>query len=269
MRERFAQEYEDLEQWHWWFRGRQRILEAVLKREFRRLPAPPHRSGPRRLATLGCGPASGLEWLVAAVGEEGIVIGIDSDPTGALRRLSSGARSCPRGVAFVYGQAEEAPLLPASCDAVLALDVLEHIDDDASALAEAARLVRPGGLVLVTVPALASLWGNQDVVSEHKRRYTGRSLAKTFDRARLSLAWQTYFNTALFPVIAGARWTRRLLALSDDERSDFEQGRPGRLNDFLTRVFAAERHLVGRARLPIGVSLLAVGRLPEPPSTNG
>jgi SAM-dependent methyltransferase len=139
--------------------------------------------------------------------------------------------------------------------------VIEHVDDDAAALAEAARLVRPGGFVLATVPALPSLWGGQDDVSHHKRRYTARSLADAFERAGLPLAWSSYFNTALFPAIAAVRWSRRLVGRGAQEAvSDFESARPGALNELLERIFAAERHAVGRVRLPAGVSLIAVAR---------
>lgn len=260
MEEQFAGKYEDFERWHWWFRGRQQILESILRRELAHQRA----AGviPRRLVTVGCGPASGLGWLAASLGGSGLVIGVDADPSGALRTRRERAEAVPSGVAFAYGRAEATPLRSASCDAVLALDVLEHMDDDAAALAEAARVVRPGGLVLVTVPAFPSLWGNQDVVSHHKRRYTAVTLARTFERAGLQLSWQSYFNTALFPVVAAMRWTRRILGPTDGPLSDFDRGRPGTLNDGLTRLFAAERHILSRVRLPFGVSLAAVARLP-------
>ena len=131
---------------------------------------------------------------------------------------------CPLLVAFAIGSAERAPLRSASCDGALALDVIEHLDDDAAALSETARVVRPGGFLLVTVPALPSLWGNQDVVSHHRRRYTSRSLAAAFRRAGLDLTWQSYFNTVLFPAIASVRWTRRALGRVAGDDSDFESG---------------------------------------------
>jgi SAM-dependent methyltransferase len=257
--EQFAAKYQELERWHWWFQGRQRILESVLRSELGRMRAPA--GAALRLATIGCGPPEGIGWLASALGAKGVVIGLDADPSGALRAMRSVAASpLPSGVAFVFASAERTPLRSASCDAVLALDVIEHLDDDAAALVEAARLVRPGGFLMVTVPALPSLWGNQDVVNHHKRRYTSRSLDQAFRKARLDVSWQSYFNTALFPAVAGVRWTRRLLGRTDSADSDFESGSPGVLNDLLTTLFAAERHLVGRVRLPIGVSLIAVAR---------
>jgi SAM-dependent methyltransferase len=260
--EQFAGRYEDFERWHWWFRGRQRILESVLERELARERA----AGivPRLLLTVGCGPAPGIAWLAALLGDAGRVIGLDADPSGALRARREPSQALPSGVAFAYGRAEATPLRSGSCDAALALDVLEHMEDDAPALAEAARVVRPGGFVLVTVPAFPSLWGSQDVVSHHKRRYTAATLARTFERAGVLLSWHSYFNTALFPPVAAVRWGRRLLgAGAGAARSDFDAGRPGLVNEALVRLFAAERHLLGRVRLPFGVSLAAVARLPR------
>lgn len=258
MEEQFADRYEDFERWHWWFQGRRRILASILEREFAR-----QRAGgrvPRRVVSIGCGPAAGLDWLVPLLGGDGLVIGIDADPSGALRSCHERVQALPSGVAFAYGHAEAAPVRSASCDAVLALDLIEHLEDDAAGLAEAVRLVQPEGFLLVTVPAFESLWGNQDVVSHHKRRYTASSLARTFERAGVSLSWLTYFNTVLFPAIAAVRWSRRLLGHGAGPVSDFDQGRPGRLNDLLARLFAAERHVLGGVRLPFGVSLLAVAR---------
>lgn len=98
---------------------------------------------------------------------------------------------------------EAVPLATGSFDAVLALDVLEHLDDDTADLREAARLVKPGGLLLVTVPAFPSLWGGQDVVSHHRRRYTRPAPRQLFYRAGLPVPRATHFNTLLFP--AGRR----------------------------------------------------------------
>lgn len=241
MKEQFAAEYEQLEQWHWWFRGRQRILEAVLKR---------HLSGRKAasLVSLGCGPAEGLAWLKGLVGARGRVLGVDLEPLHA-RRLP--------GIDYLLGNLEQLPLASASFDVVLALDVLEHLDDDAAGLREAARLVKSDGLLLITVPALPSLWGGQDVVSHHRRRYTKKTLLEVFARAGLAVPAATYFNTFLFPPVAGVRWTRRALGLAERPRSDFDDMRPGLVNDMLTSIFAAEQHIVSRLSLPIGVSLLA------------
>lgn len=246
MQSQFAEQYGNLEQWHWWFRGRQRILERVLRREL-------ERQLPLRAVSIGCGPAEGLAWLCRFTESCGWVVGVDSDPHHA-RRVGS-------RVEYVVGNAKQLPFAPASCDLVLMLDVLEHLDDDASALSEAARLLAPGGLLLVTVPALPSLWGGQDVVSNHYRRYTKRSLTQAFRDADVAVPYVSYFNVLLFPPIAVVRWVRRAAGLGSRARTDFDDSRPGFINEVLASVFALERHWIGRIPMPAGVSLLATARV--------
>jgi len=249
----FAERYADLERWHWWFRGRQQILADVLGR---RLDG----RAPLAIATLGAGPPEGLAWLVALAGAGGRVVAIDTERVHA--------RCLDAGPHYVVGDLGLLPLAPTVFDAVLALDVLEHLDDDAAALHQAARALRPGGLLLVTVPALPSLWGTQDIVSHHRRRYTRRTLGALFARAGLPPPAITYFNTLLFPPLAAVRWLARARGVRARPASDFAKNRPGLANEVLARVFALERHLLRHMSLPVGVSLLAtldVGAVQCPP----
>jgi SAM-dependent methyltransferase len=245
MKREFAEQYGNLEQWHWWFRGRQRILDRVLRRELNGVTSP-------WLASVGCGPAEGLAWLCPMVEPDGQVVGLDLD--------ASHARNLGPRLKYVVGRLEAVPLASRSFDAVLALDVLEHLDDDAAGLHEAARLVKPAGLLLVTVPAFPSLWGGQDEVSHHRRRYTKQSLNQAFARARLPSPEVTYFNALLLAPIAMIRWMHRIQGRVHQSRSDFDGSRPGLANEILAGLFAAERHLVGRVPIPAGVSLLATAR---------
>ena len=238
----FAKKYGDYVLWHWWFRGRERILASVLGRE---LPL----GADRRILSIGSGPPEGLAWLLALAGKDGTVIAADRDPTGSLR--SAGGVSAP----LVIAGADAPPFAPRQFDVVLALDVIEHLDDDAGALAASAALVAPGGLFVVTVPAGPSLWGRQDVVSGHRRRYTKRSLRDAFSRAALAAPRVSYFNSFLYPPIALSRWTRRSTA-----GSDFDGSHPGLVNSALGALFRLERHFVGRVPFPFGVSLMALLR---------
>jgi SAM-dependent methyltransferase len=244
---RFAGQFRSLEQWHWWFRGRQRILTRVLREAI-------GTRGSLRIASLGSGPPEGLAWLLALAGPGSRVVALDVE-------LMHARRIRPN-LDYVVGDLERTPLASASLDVVLAFDVLEHLDDDVGGLCEAARLLRPGGLLIVTVPAVPSLWGAQDVVSHHRRRYTKRLLYRAFARAHLPRPAVTYFNTLLFPSVAAVRMARHVLK-RDQARSDFELNRPGRLNDLLAGVFAFERHLVYRVPLPVGSSLLATVHVSE------
>lgn len=247
MEKKFAEQYGELEQWHWWFRGRRKVLETILQHELTDAKR-------RSILSVGCGPAEGLKWLIPFAGEEGKVVGFDVEPAHA-RRL-------PPQVEFTVGTLEDVPFADASFDLVLALDVLEHLDDDRAGLKEAVRLVKPGGLLLITVPALPSLWGGQDVVSEHRRRYTKRTLTRLFDDVGLVDYQVNYFNTLLFPPTALVRWSRRALGLKDRARSDFEGSRPGLINEVLAQVFSAESRLINYTSMPIGVSLVAKYKSP-------
>lgn len=242
MERQYAKQYANFEEWHWWFHGRRRILESVLRREL----------GSGRsisIASVGCGPAEGLQWLKQFIGPSGKIVGIDVEPLHA-RRIAP-------HIEYVVGKLEATPVASASFDAVLALDVIEHLDDDDAGLREAALMVKPGGLLLVTVPALPSLWGGMDIISHHRRRYTKATLLRTFERAGLSAPRVNYFNMFLFPPIAGVRWARRALGKAAREHNDFDYTRPGLMNEILASVFAAERHIVPRMTLPIGASLIA------------
>jgi SAM-dependent methyltransferase len=245
VKRQFAKQYSSFEQWHWWFRGRQRILEVVLHREL-------YTRTSLVVASLGCGPSGGLTWLAPFVGLKGRLVGLDVDPLHA--------RSLKSPLEYVVGKVEAVPFALGRFDLVLALDVLEHLEDDAAGLSEAAQLLKPSGLLLVTVPALPSLWGGQDVVSHHHRRYTKRTLYGAFDRAQLPRPSVTYFNTLLFPPVATVRWIRRAAGFADRARSDFTDNQPGFTNEILAMTFGMERYWVGRIPMPVGVSLLAIMR---------
>jgi SAM-dependent methyltransferase len=172
---------------------------------------------------------------------------------------------------FAYGKAEAIPFADGSFDLTTAFDVLEHLDDEVIALREMARVTRPSGLIAVTVPAYGWLWGRQDEVSHHRRRYTAASLKAAITAAGLIPERLTPFNCFLFPGIAavrvGRRIGRRLTSQSGthtqaSKLSDFSMTQPGRLNDLLAAIFSAEARLLGKFDLPVGVSLLALARRP-------
>jgi SAM-dependent methyltransferase len=202
---------------------------------------------------VGCGTGT----MLAHLARYGRVQGIDADPEAirfCRRRGVRDVRHVPPG---------PLPFPDESFGLVTALDVVEHIADDAGAVREIARVLDPGGLALLTVPAFPALWGRQDEIAHHLRRYRTRGLRALVEGADLQLLKLSYFNTLLFAPIAGLRLARRLAgppAQGGELRSDFELNRPGRLNDLLARTFAAEARLVARRRLPVGVSLLALAR---------
>jgi SAM-dependent methyltransferase len=223
---------------HWWFRARLAILIACLRHALPRRPL--------RLLELGCGTGD----VLAALAEFGEAVGMEPQPD-----LAAVARR--RGLDVRGGRLPSDLVVPEGwADVVLLLDVIEHLDDDAAGLATARRALGSGGILVVAVPAYAWLWSGHDVALGHRRRYTAASLERLAARAGFRVEHLTYFNTLLFPVLAARRLWK---GLRGDTSHDLAEP-PRRLNAWLERVFALERHVVPRAVLPFGVSLLMIAR---------
>lgn len=200
---------------------------------------------------FGCGAGDMLP-VLERFGEVRAVDG-DAEAVEVCReRGHDGVMHVPPGTAL--------PFDDQSFDLVTSLDVIEHAADDVGALRELHRVLRPGGHLFVTVPAFQSLWGDQDEISRHYRRYRSTDLSCALEQAGFTVRRTTYFNTFLFPPIAAVRLARRVVRPPSAERTDFDVGGRGRLGRVLARVFAAEAPLIARGRLPFGVSLLAVAR---------
>jgi len=139
-------------------------------------------------------------------------------------------------------------------DLIAALDVIEHIDDDTAAIASIARRLKPGGKLLVTVPAHRWMWSAHDAVNHHKRRYSKRMLQSLIRSSPLKLDAIGYFNSLLFPIAVAERLYSKVRGKNDADLAL----PPKPLNSILESVFSAERYFVGRLPLPPGLSLFAV-----------
>lgn len=231
-----------LEQTHWWFTARREILAG----EIGRLPLPPN----PRILEVGCGPGGNLEML----GRFGQVQAIEPD---AESRAYAAERS---GVTVQGGLLPDGlPDLGGPLDLIAAFDVIEHVDDDAGAVAALADRLKPGGLMITTVPAHAWLWSQHDVQHHHKRRYAMGAYRALFTRAGLTVRRTTYVNSVLFPPIAAVRLAGRLLGR---QGGDDEALPPPPLNALLRTVFAAEATLLKAVDLPFGVSILLTAQKP-------
>lgn len=243
MERQVYEEMRELEGSHWWFTARRAILAAELGRL----------GLPRDAAILeaGCGTGGNLEML----GRFGAVVAVEPD---AEARAYAHERS---GVAVHAGRLPgPLPELGGPFDLVAAFDVVEHVDDDAATVSALGRLARPGGHVVITVPAYQWMWSGHDVRHHHKRRYTAPACRALLQRASLRVRRVTYFNTLLFPPIAAVRLAQHLpgVAGGDDER---QPAAP--VNRLLHDVFAAERGLLRWTDLPFGVSILAIAERPK------
>jgi SAM-dependent methyltransferase len=228
----------ELDSRHWWYRARRTILATLIERKLALPPEP-------RILEIGCGTGHNLEMLARF----GRADGIEIDP--AARALAAERLGRPIG---------DAPL-PAltgvedgAYDLVAILDVLEHVEEDREALESIARKLRPGGRILITVPAHPWMWSAHDEVNHHKRRYTRATLRKVVTEAGLRLDMMSWFNSLLFPLAAAARVAGRIIGKEDSD----DAMPPKPVNGLFEAVFGLERHLVGRLPLPPGVSLVAI-----------
>jgi SAM-dependent methyltransferase len=231
-----------VQQAHWWFVGRRRLLTRLLR------SLEPQRHW--RVLEVGVGTGANLP-VLASLGVKQVVA---SD--WSMEALDHTAVA---GVTRARADATRLPFALAAFDLVLAADVIEHLDDDRTALREFARVLRPGGHLVLTVPAFPSLWGPQDIVAHHRRRYRRSPLLTLMREAGITISGAFYFNYLLF----GGIWAMRkvLMRLGVTVHSENEINTP-LMNRILTRVFAVDIDSAPRIKPPFGVSLCVLGRKP-------
>ncbi len=223
---------------HWWFAARREILSTVITR----LVDLPEKT---RILEAGCGTGGNLGML----GRFGQVRAFELDEDA---RRSAEEKS---GLAVAEGSLPDAvPFDSEMFDLIGLFDVLEHVEDDEGALAALAGRLAPDGRIVMTVPAFPWLWSRHDERHHHFRRYTKAHLAQVAERAGLHMEQGFYFNTALFPVAVAGRAMKAFLRL--DKADDTLPAAP--VNAALRTIFGAERHLVGRLAMPVGLSLCGV-----------
>jgi len=229
----FYKNYFEFEKYHWWFRVRRNIILALLEK-YKILKT-------AKIFDFGCG--------------SGYTVGY-------LQKLGYYAEAIEFGRSRGVGNLEVAQnnqieALEGGFDLIMALDVVEHIEDDLGVISNLERALKPGGSLIITVPAHMWLWGVQDDVAHHFRRYTMKSVVHLFDKfPSLAMVKKSYFNTFLFPMIAVARLASRWFGLGGRE-SDFEINN-GLLNNIFFSVFNLESKFLKYFNFPFGVSILLV-----------
>ena len=237
MEERIYGLVREVEESHWWFRGRRAVIEAMLSHA--------GALGPPRILDVGCGTGRNLELY----GRLGAAEGVDPAPQAVDFCRARGLE----GVRV--GDAQELPFEDGRFGLLAATDALEHVPDDSRALTEMHRVAAPGAALLITVPAYAWLWSAQDERLGHHRRYSLPDLIARTSAAGWTQVFGTYFNLILLPPIALARRIAPRATGSELERT------PRILNQPLSWPMRGEARLIrsGR-RLPAGVSIALLCR---------
>lgn len=223
---------------HWWYRARRDILADYVAR-YANLPET------ARILEIGCGTGHNLPMLARF----GTVDAIEIDD--AAREIASARLGKPIATAPLP---QLSGIERGGYDLVAVLDVVEHIDDDVAALKAIADCLKPGGKILITVPAHQWMWSAHDVVNHHHRRYSKRTLGDTLARAGLRHEGLRWFNSLLFPAAVAARIVGRITGKDDSD--DSPPAKP--LNAAFEKIFGLERYLVGRVPLPPGLSIITL-----------
>jgi SAM-dependent methyltransferase len=237
----YARMYE-AEERQWWYAGMRAISLALLA---------PHLA-PRKLAFLdaGCGTGVNLEHL----GRLGSAFGVDISEDAI-------AFCCSRGVSVARGSVLELPVKSAAVDGVTSFDVLYHrwVSDDLAAVREMARVLRPGGLLLIRVPALKLLWGAHDEEVHSRHRYTRGELEGLLAGAGMTLLRSSYANFFLFPLLLARRSLDRMLGRHGSDVGFL----PAPLEWAFRGLLHAEAWLIGHGvSLPVGASVFVLARKP-------
>lgn len=235
----------EAEEAQWWYGGQRRVALALLEPALAGLGKS---ARPLRLLDAGCGTGYNLVCL----GRYGRTIGIDLAPEAI-------AFCRERGVTALRASVLNLPFAAAAFDVVVSFDVIYHawVGDDRVAVAEMARVLRPGGLLLVRVPALEALRGAHDVEVQSRHRYTRKELASLLSGGGFRVERSSYCNSLLFPLLLARRTLDRLTGRVGSDVGFL----PAPLEWTFARVLRAEASLV-RAGLgfPLGASVIALAR---------
>jgi ubiquinone/menaquinone biosynthesis C-methylase UbiE len=239
----------EVEARHWFYSGKRDIVRFWL-----------HRAGPLKpddlLVDCGAGTGRFVEEMIPVCR----ALALDDHAESLVI-----ARSKLGPERVVEGRCTALPFADNSVDAITALDVLEHVEHDDMAVREIARVLKPGGVLVVTVPALPSLWSDWDVVLHHHRRYTRRTLHALLNHPPLEMLHWNYVNVAVLPIVWAVRMLRKFRRgtnSTDGPRAE-DSIPPAPLNSMLRWLFVtlACQRLI---HFPLGVGLLGVWRKAPP-----
>ncbi len=228
---------------HWWYRVRRKIVKDLLNVYV------PSQIGDFKIKVLdiGCGCGAMIKELSELYDCYGIDISEAAVGYSRQRLIEN----------IILGDVTKIPFKNESFDVVLAMDILEHVEQDQGAIREIKRVLRVGGCAIIFVPTFRFLWSVTDVISMHKRRYTLGNLSRKISESGLNIIRKTYFNSFLFLPICLIRIIVKLLRLP--MRSENNVG--GKfMNRILYIIFYFESILLKHINFPFGVSAMIVCR---------
>lgn len=244
MSRRLLQYFNDIERFHWWWTGRRQLVRQLLNQSLGSKKNP-------SVLDIGCGTGETISFIKSLY-PKSQVFGLDTSPLAVDYAKA-------RGHQVIVGNALKLPYKDNTFDAVLLLDVIEHIKDDQGVLIEAKRILKPDGVVILTAPGLPFIWSDHDTNQGHKRRYTRRRFRRLAEATSLRPDFISYFNFFLSPLVIVVRLLGRLPVMkyfnSYDSKLNYSIAYHGLPNTLLTQVFVNEIKLMRYITYPIGISV--------------
>ena len=229
-----------VESFHWWFIGRRKLLKSILSS----ISVPTNRLA----IDIGCGAGSNLKALVSS----GLnPVGLDQS-TYVLSLIRAKA-----GFPLLAGDLNRLPVKTNSVGLIIAMDILEHLENDENGIGELYRALTKGGVLILTVPAFKFLSGIQDVVTGHKRRYSRGEITNKLRGKGFDILRSSYFNFFLFFPILIARQIIHFLGLKIESENKINFPL---INSFLKAFFSLELSVIKYISFPFGVSIFCIAR---------
>ncbi len=242
MDKKYSSDYKDYEKYHWWFLARKRILLETIRWGVG------DKIQNRKLLNVGSASGTSSKWLK----EFGEVISVDISRFLCIEAKKNLSES------VVCGALPNLPFKNQAFEVICAFDTIEHVKEYKSSVAELHRILKPEGLLFVTVPALKALWGSHDVINHHIKRFEKSELLKLFSCFKILRI--TYFNFFLFPFIYLFRLYEKI---RPQKKTNFEMTGKG-LSQIFYYIFVLEKVFLSKGvKFPIGVSLLVVAQKPK------
>jgi 2-polyprenyl-3-methyl-5-hydroxy-6-metoxy-1,4-benzoquinol methylase len=233
------QEYERLERYYWWFVGRRRIIESVLRKYI---------GGKLRILDWGCGPGGNFPFLK----KYGDVLGVDASDEALSACRKKGITTIAKAQDISEFASNE------KFDLITNFDVLEHIGEDEKFLRDIRELLNPRGYVLVTVPAYQFLWTGLDEVLGHKRRYTKKEITQKFRQSGYDVVMSSYFIFFLSPAFILFRMVEKLRKNNSSSLKESVLEFPRLINQIFIWLLSLEAFLMNHFSLPFGTSIIVL-----------
>ena len=236
-------EYQKLykfENFYWWHIGRKQIIQTLLSKIRLKTNS--------RILDAGCGTGGNMRILA----QFGNVIGIDNSPEAIKFCKKRGFEN------IQLKNIENTGFSDNSFDLIVALDLLEHLDNDVEVLKEFHRVLKKDGYILISVPAYQFLWSEHDVAVHHKRRYSMKEINKCLLKANFQIIRKTFAITFIVPIVFIYRIIPKIFSGFKQQKSSDYVILPSFVNNFFIFLLSIEAFLLKYINFPFGISIMCI-----------